>query len=171
MSSLLSPKLLLVDTCAWIPYLVGEEPGYAEVRELFEECVRRDVTLLYTPTTLKDVFYIVPRRLRRAAIEAGEDVEGLSFAPAAWACARTMTDIAVAVPQALPECDLAWMLRNEHDDFEDSLILACAETCGADFVVTYDKLLLERFSPACVTPAQASSLLRKSPRGVPSKRS
>ena len=171
MSSLLSPRLLLVDTCAWIAYLVGEEPGCSEVRGLFEECARQDVTMLYAPTTLKDVFYIVPRRLRRDAVAAGEDVEGLSFAPAAWACVRTMTEIAVAAPQALPECDLAWMLRHEHDDFEDNLILACAETCGADYVVTFDKLLLERFSPACITPAQALSLLWKSPRGVAQKRS
>jgi predicted nucleic acid-binding protein len=70
-----------------------------------------------------------------------------------------MTEIAVAVGQSLPECSLAWMLRSEHPDLEDNLIMAAAETSNVDFVVTYDKDMLEHFSPACITPAQALRLL------------
>ena len=70
-----------------------------------------------------------------------------------------MTEIAAAAPLTLPECDLAWMLRTRHPDLEDNLIIAAAETCNADYVVSYDRDLLEHFSPACITPEQACNLL------------
>ena len=81
------------------------------------------------------------------------------FIPVAWACVRTMTEIAVAAPLSLAECDLAWMLRTKHGDLEDNLVIAAAETCNADYVVSYDRKMLEHFSPACITPEQASHLL------------
>ena len=159
MPSLLSPRYLLADTSVWIAYFLGEEGRRNTVCDLFEQVVRGGGTILYAPTSLKDVFYIVPRRMRRDAIAAGHGVEGVSFVPAAWACVRTMTEIACAATQSLAECDLAWMLRNSHDDLEDNLIMAAVETCGADCVATYDRELLDRFAPACATPEQ---LLRMS---------
>ena len=126
---------------------------------LIEQAVRAQVTLVYTASTLKDVFYIIPRRMRAKALAEGHDVEGVSFTPLAWACVETMSEIAVAVGQSLPECSLAWMLRNEHPDLEDNLIFAAAETSNVDFVVTYDRQMLEHFAPACITPTQALHLL------------
>jgi predicted nucleic acid-binding protein len=51
------------------------------------------------------------------------------------------------------------MLRTKHGDLEDNLVIAAAETCNADYVVSYDRKMLEHFSPACITPEQASHLL------------
>ena len=73
--------------------------------------------------------------------------------------ARRSFLIAVAAPVSQPECDLAWMLRSTHADLGDNLIIAAAETCNADYVVSYDRAMLEHFSPACVTPEQACNLL------------
>lgn len=111
------------------------------------------------PTTLEDVFFLVPRRMRGAAPADGRDVPGSSFAPAAWVCVRKMTEIAVVALPSLAGCDLAWMLRNTRCDFEDNLVIAVAKTCDADYVVTYDRKMLERFPPACITPGQALKLL------------
>lgn len=155
-------KTFLVDTNVWIDYFMASEPHYKAVLSFFEAVDQRGGTLLYAPTTLKDVFFLIPRILRREAIAAGE-IEETSFAPAAWACVRTMTEIAVAAPLSLPECDLAWMLRTTHGDLEDNLVIAAAETCNADYVVSYDRDMLEDFSPACITPEQANQLLRIRP--------
>lgn len=155
---MLDAKRFLVDTNVWIDYFMASEPHGKEVLAFFEAVDQRGGTLLYAPTTLKDVFLLVPRILRREAQAAGE-LEGISFAPAAWACVRSMTEIAAAAPLTLPECDLAWMLRTRHPDLEDNLIIAAAETCNADYVVSYDRDLLEHFSPACITPEQACNLL------------
>lgn len=151
--------LLLVDTNVWVGYFLSEEPHSEEVHHFFSDAQERGVTLAYTPATIKDVFYTIPRRLRLAAQREGGDTN-VSFLPAAWACVRKMTEIAVAASQSLAECDMAWMLRNTHGDFEDNLLMATAETCNADYVVTYDRKLLERFAPACATPGQVLRLLK-----------
>ena len=153
-------RSLLIDTNLWVDYFVGNEPYAREVMELFEECDRRAVTLMYAPTSLKDVFYLVPRSLRRAAIDSGTDVGDVSFKPAAWACVEKMTEIAVSATLSLAECELAWMLRNSHADLEDDLVVAAAETGKASYVVTYDTELLRHFAPVCVTPSQVLTLLR-----------
>ena len=151
-------KTFLVDTNVWIDYFMASEPHYKAVLSFFEAVDQRGGTLLYAPTTLKDVFFLIPRILRREATASGE-LEEVSFDPAAWTCVRTMTEIAVAAPLSLPECDLAWMLRTTHGDLEDNLVIAAAETCNADYVISYDRAMLEHFSPACITPEQANKLL------------
>lgn len=153
------PETLLLDTNVWISFFIESDSSHGETARLLEEAARHDVTLCYTASTLKDVFYIVPRRTRAQAVAAGFDVSNATFAPIAWACVESMAEIAVAFGQSLPECSLAWMLRGEHPDLEDNLIMAAAETSNVDFVVTYDKDMLEHFSPACITPAQALRLL------------
>ncbi|MDO4797508.1 MAG: PIN domain-containing protein [Coriobacteriales bacterium] len=156
---MLRPKLLVIDTNVCVDYLLGTQPYCHDILSLFEKCARENISLLYAPTTLKDVFYIIPRQLRR--MDANNDVAHDQSAreQIAWACVETITGIATAIPQALPECNLAWMLRHRHGDFEDNLIVAAAETCDADYVVTYDKTLIEHFAPVCITPEQASDLL------------
>ncbi len=159
---MLDAKTFLVDTNVWIYYLMASEPHYEEILRFFEAVDQRGGTLLFAPTTLKDVFFLIPRILRREALAAGQPEE-TSFTPVGWACVRTMTEIAVAAPLALPECDLAWMLRTRHGDLEDNLVIAAAETCNADYVVSYDRDMLEHFSPACITPEQANQLLHIRP--------
>lgn len=155
---MLDAKTFLVDTNIWIYYFMASKPHYKAILSFFETIDRRGGTLLYAPTTLKDVFFLIPRILRREA-HANGHLEETSFAPVAWACVRAMTEVAVAAPLSLPECNLAWMLRTKHGDLEDNLIIAAAETCNADYVVSYDRDMLEHFSPACITPEQASQLL------------
>ena len=152
-------KTLLVDTNVWIDYFLGPKETIAQITALYKMAADRGITLAYAPTSLKDVFYIIPRRMRAMAIAEGEAFVERSLAPVAWGCVRKMTEIAVAAPQSLAECEMAWMLRNTHDDLEDNLVIAAAETCNADYVVTYDEQMLEHFSPACITPEQALRLL------------
>lgn len=157
---MLDPRCLLIDTSVWIDFFLAVEPYCDDIAALFEMMLDRGGTLIYAPTTLKDVFYLLPRRQRSMFEREGVDVRHISFRPFAWTCVEYMTDIAVACTQALPECSMAWMLRNEHPDLEDNLIIAAGETCGADYVVTYDTRLIEHFAPVCITPAQALRLLR-----------
>ena len=157
MTTLLHPSSVLVDTNVWIAYLMGVPTKCEETSKAFEACALNNITLLYAPATLKDIFYIVPRQTKRDARAAGEDIENVSFVPLAWAAIRQVTEIAVAAPQALPECELAWMRRSKHADFEDNLVIASAETCHADYVITYDQRFIEHFPAACITPAQLLS--------------
>ena len=152
-------KSLFLDTNVWISYVLAQEPYAQAVHRLVELAGKNGVTLVYAPSTLKDVFYIVPRSLRRDAIAAGTYEEGISFKPAAWGCVKKITEIAVAAPQSLVECELAYSLRNIHYDYEDNLVFAAAETCNADYVVTTDEAFLKHYAPACITPEQAAHLI------------
>ena len=150
-------KRLLLDTNVWVAYYLGTPKLGAEVTGLIGACIRCDVELFFAPTTLKDVFYIIPRELKRAE-QPGDPATGPeSRRAAAWACVRHMDEIAAPAPFTGVECDLAQMLRSMNADLEDNIVMACAETCHADYVVTYDGQLIEAFSPSCITPKQALS--------------
>ena len=105
------------------------------------------------PTSAKDVFYIVPRRLKRAV--EGDGCSSASYNEVAWACLEAMMNLGTAAPLSFAECELARMLKNTYNDFEDNLILASGETAQADYVVTNDGGMLKSMPETCVTPARA----------------
>ncbi len=145
---------LLLDTNVWLDYFMGEGPCLGEISQLIARGQTNALTLLYAPTTAKDLFYLIPRRLR---LRGGSD--GVSYVPAARACLERMMEIAVAAPLSFPECELARMLNKKFPDFEDNLILAAAQAAQADFIVTQDKAFLAQAPEACITPARAIELL------------
>lgn len=160
MSSFFKTKRLLIDTCIWLMYYVGDDKArQGSIQELFLDCGKAGVELLYVPSSLKDVFYMLPRRLKRKMEADGEQVADVSYRAVAWGCIRQMMNLATAGPLSAPECELAWMLRTTHGDLEDNLVIASAETCEADYVVTYDRQLMAHYGPACVTPEQAVGML------------
>lgn len=113
------------------------------------------IDLLYAPTTAKDVFYILPRRLAR------RNANGInvSFASASWACIEHMMQVATASPLSLAECEMARMLGKRMPDLEDNLIIASGETADVDYVVTSDRRMLEAMPEVCLTPARALEMI------------
>ncbi len=162
MPSVLRVTRVLVDTSVWVAEALRHRPASDDVTAMLRACVMQDVDLLYSPSTIKDLFCVLPRQMRMEAVAEGE--EGLpSFKPAAWACVRRVMDLATASPLSVAECEMAWMLRGRHADLEDNLIVATAETAGVDYIVTYDRGLIEHYSPVCVTPAELTCLVEGMP--------
>lgn len=149
---------LSLDTNVWINYFLKEEPNYRDCAKLLETAIAVEANLFVAPTTLKDVFYLIPRCLRRQDVREGRADEA-SYAPAAWACVDFMLDIATPTPLSLAECSMARMLRTRFGDFEDNLLLATNETAQVDYIVTYDRPLLKQFPEVFVTPRRALELL------------
>ncbi len=149
---------LLLDTNVWLDYFMGEGPSLDEISGLIAGGQAGAATLLYAPTTAKDLFYLIPRRLR-ARGGGGSGDAATSYAPAAWACLDRMMEIAVAAPLSFPECELARMLRRKFPDFEDNLIIAAAEAGKADYIVTQDREFLRLAPEMCIAPARALELL------------
>lgn len=145
---------LLLDTNVWLDYFMGEGPNLTEICQLIARAEHGSLSLLYAPTTAKDLFYLIPRRLRMRGGDAST-----SYAPAAWACLGRMMEIAAAAPLSFPECELARMLGKKFPDFEDNLIIATAETANASYIVTQDKAFLKQVPEACITPKRALELL------------
>lgn len=155
---LMHASRLLVDTNIWLDYFLAEGPSLAAIQGIIEASVDGRTDLLYAPTSAKDLFYLIPRRLRLAdASDARKPAE--SYQPAAWACVERMMELATAAPLSYAECELARMLRSTFGDFEDNLIVAAGETAKADYIVTNDRQLLSAVPEACITPERALALL------------
>ena len=148
---------LQADTNFWMVYFLKYEQLFEPCARIVEMAAAERIELLVAPSSVKDVFYLIPRALRRMDSQEGRG--SVSYRPAAWACVEFMLDTATPSPQGVAECEKARMLRQTIDDFEDGLILASAESAGADFVLTYDHGLLEQLPEVFVTPSRALELM------------
>lgn len=148
---------LLADTNFWIAYFMRDERFCAPCERLIELAAAERVDLYVAPSTVKDVFYLIPRCLRR--VDQQEERESVSYQPAAWASIEFMLDVATPSPQSFAECEEACLLRGSVGDFEDGLILASADSVDADFILTYDRQLLDRLPEICITPKRALELV------------
>ena len=128
---MIEAKHLLVDTNVWLDYYL-QEGAFDEARRLVELAEAGKIDLLYAPTTAKDVFYLLLRRLARRNVNG----MNVSFASASWACIEHM----------MP-------------DLEDNLIIASGETADVDYVVTSDRRMLEEMPEVCLTPARALDMI------------
>lgn len=151
---MIEAKRLLVDTNVWLDYYL-QEGAFDEAKRLVELAEAGKIDLLYAPTTAKDVFYILPRRLAR------RNANGInvSFASASWACIEHMMQVATASPLSFAECEMARMLGKRMPDLEDNLIIASGETADVDYVVTSDRRMLETMPEVCLTPARALEMI------------
>lgn len=154
---------LMVDTNVWVDYFMGKEARCHDALEFVNQARDIGIRLLAAATSLKDVFFIMPRELKRAALAVGYDVHAPGEAAArqmmAWGCLESIRDVATIAPVTLVECELAHILHKQHADFEDNLIMASAHTCQAEYVVTYDERMAHDFPGDCLTPRQALGLL------------
>ena len=151
---MIEARRMLMDTNVWLDYYL-EEGAFAEAKRLVELAEAEKIDLLYTPTTAKDLFYIIPRRLRLRI----PDRSDVPLAPASWACIEHMMQVATASPLSLGECEMARMLGKRMPDLEDNLIIASADTANADYVVTSDRRMIAAMPEVCITPARAIELI------------
>jgi predicted nucleic acid-binding protein len=160
MAMLLQNKRLLLDTNVWIAYFLGTESAKQdEATELINACIEARIELYFAATSIKDVFYIVPRELRRMERRGAPETSPDARAAVAWGCVQFMREVAHTATLCEAECSLATMMRSLNGDFEDNMIVAAAETCNADYVVTYDEGLAAAFPAACIKPAQALTVI------------
>lgn len=155
---LIKASNLLLDTNVWLDYFLAAGPHLASIERLVELRFDGKISLMYAPTTAKDLLYLIPRRLRRLDAD-GAGKPPSAYAPAAWACIDRLMEIAFASPLSFAECELARMMRSSFDDFEGNLVIASGETAHADYVVTGDKAMLAAFPECCITPERAIEIL------------
>lgn len=79
---LMRASRLLLDTNVWLDYFLGVGPSLAAIEEIVSRGLKGKVHLLYAPTSAKDVFYLISRRLRQT--DARGSRSSASFAAAAW---------------------------------------------------------------------------------------
>ena len=155
-------RMVLFDTNVWLDYFLGREPVSSDVARLIEALHVNDYGIAVTVAIKKDVFYILPRELRRrgSISSAGEEVRCSeeSYAQVAWAVLDRIDELATVVPLGMREDFFARHMRQDHTDYEDDALVATARSIGARCTVTSDSRLIGRFPQLCLTPAQACRL-------------
>lgn len=153
----------MVDTNVALNYALGNEITVDEIRRFLDTCVDKDVDVLLAATSLKDMFYIMPRVYRR---QLSRNNAGLSqreldsrIRDASWQAVRDAMMLYGIVSVDQDVCEDAMELRRHHPDFEDNLVMAAADTVLAKYVVTYDEQLIDHFPGMCMTPKQVLAWL------------
>lgn len=154
----IKPSRLLFDTNVWLDYFFCRSESIEAINKLIASSFDDELVLMYAPSSAKDLFYLIPRYLGRLE-ESGKECSAASRKAVAWACLEKMMELAVAAPQSFAECELARMLKGAHDDFEDNLIIAAAETAEVDYVVTEDGRLRAAMPEVCISPERAFELM------------
>lgn len=148
---------LLLDTNVWIDCEIEGENS-STVREFMLEAARHDARLGIAAHSLKDVFAIVERRIKRTASPrtegASEDI-GRAARSVAWGVVGHILEQAEIVGSDYSDAWLAMKGRPLHDYYEDNLVVAACRRMNADLLVTSDKNLLRHAPVAALSPDDA----------------
>lgn len=147
---------VMVDTNVALNYALGNEVAVDEIRCFLNTCADKDIDVLLTATSLKDMFYIMPRAYRRQlspnSVDLPQHELDALIRDVSWhaICDAMALYGIVGVDQDV--CESAVGLRRHHPDFEDNLVMSAADSVSAKYVVTYDEQLIKHFPGICMTP-------------------
>lgn len=157
------PLVMLVDTNVWLDYFLARSERHRTVNEFLARALdREDIVLYVASLSLKDLAHLLASQMKLDARRAGKAVTGDVAAAArkvAWACVRNVLERAIVVPVGHTEVLGAFTLRHLHDNLEDDLILATAESINADAVLTHDARLAQHAGAYCITAEEGLELL------------
>ena len=133
---------VLVDTNIWLDLLLDRQPFSVMSHAALAACINDEDDICIAPTSLKDVFYLVRKKLD--AKHAYEAIELI----------LNMTEVLV-IDRII--CEKAIQL--ERPDYEDGMIAAIALTEKADCILTRDEgafteLSIPKYSPTEFLKAQ-----------------
>lgn len=157
------PIKLLVDTNVWLDYFLSRSTRHTSVNAFIAGAIGREDIVLYAASlSLKDLAYQLANLMKKDARDAEEPITPEVAAAArevSWACVRDVLGKALVAPVGNAEILGAFTLRHLHDDLEDDLMLATAESIDADALVTHDAALLKHAEDLCITTEEGLELL------------
>lgn len=156
-------RSVFLDTNVLVDFMLGRGTA-GEVSELLALCAERQIAVLASNLSLKDVFYLVGGFIKdQVRADHGgtlPEPDALAAREIAWACVESVGEFADIVGSARAEYREACLLKPLHPDFEDNLIVSCAKHFGADVLVTSDDQLIRHAPIACLTPRDATLAIR-----------
>jgi len=138
---------VVLDTNVLLDYFETPRPEHATATALVAGLTAGRVTMCAAATSLKDVYYIVARRLGEPA-------------------ARRAVEAVLATMTILPIDDACChaALAGTEPDVEDGLIRAAAEAAGADFLISRDAAAFAGSRVPRISPTVALAELAHSGR-------
>lgn len=157
-------RRVLLDTNVLLDHLLQRDERADTVKRFMECCVRRDVTMLCTATSLKDIAYISVAMIKRQCKPGESELEKATLRmlidSVPWRCIEQSRELCEVVTVDQQTCDDAMTYRVRHNVFEDDLIIAAARQAHADYVVTSDAEMIEHFPEYCRSPQHMTTQLK-----------
>lgn len=156
------PSIVLLDTNVWIDSCIGTRKGSTASRQLLCACMRREIPVCLSITSLKDIYYQVGAELKREYRATGEtltEAAALAIEEVSWQSIMSIVEQAAIVPADTSDVTVARYFHQVHRDFEDDLILAAVKRSKADYLITSDKQLRTHAPVASLTPSDMLTLL------------
>lgn len=154
----------LLDSNVWLDFFLARNARTQTIKTLLLECKKRDIQLVTSLTSLKDVFYLIGAELKRAQRKQYGKLSASMAAAAmdtAWACVSFIRKESFVLPQTESDVLEAFVLRPSHPDLEDNLLIAAATRAQIDYVITSDNQLLKRQLCPCMTPQETLGFLKE----------
>lgn len=154
---------LLLDTCVWLDYYLGNRPGSNDARALIDAVTKTGIDLLYAVTSIKDVYFLVCASVKRQVRQhsGGEltEEDAACAESLAWGIVGNMEENATAVGLDVSDVWVASKQRPLHKDFEDNLVVAAAMRSKASCLVTNDAALRQQCCVLAKSCAEAGAMV------------
>lgn len=124
----------LIDTNVILDDLLNREPGRADAGKIMEMVTNKKIFGYITANTLTDIYYLIEKHKNKA------------FARKAI---KMMLNTLQVI--AVDGVDCLNAIESLMDDFEDALVMVCADKASMDYVVTNDRAFLA--DPGLLVPA------------------
>jgi len=134
--------MVLLDTNIILDALQERQPFDVAAKELLLRSQKGEIKCCFTANTVTDIFYIYSK-----ARDVNSARNALSFLLANY----------TVISVTHQDCNYALSLSI--NDFEDALVVACAEQAGVDYIVTRDEVFLR--SDSSISVVSPSKLLEK----------
>ncbi len=129
---------VLLDTNIIMDALQERTPFDADAKEIMLKAQRGEITALFTANAAADIFYLFSKSRDSSAAKSALDFLLNLFGVA-----------------DVTRSDCLNALKQPMDDFEDALMVVCAEKERADFIITRDEELLKcDFAVKTVSPSE-----------------
>lgn len=154
---------ILVDTNVWLDYFLGDRANHLSSKEFILRARAAKAPLVITPHSLCNVFYVMQTQLKSKNRVDGKltpEEAASSARVAAWAVVDCVMNMATVGPSDQIDAFFAAKNREQHYDFEDNMVLACAKRTRARMLVTNDKNLIKHVRTiVAMTAEDAAALL------------
>lgn len=114
--------------------------------------------LLVTTSCLQEVWSDLRHILRHVVLREGGTVDDRVDAlitSIAWDCIDFVREVAVVVSSGARDASLAEALRDQHADYGDAMLVATAQGCSANCIVSFSDALHDCLPVRCLTPREA----------------
>ncbi len=150
-------KSALVDESVWLALSLDLDQRGEEAYRFLTAATGK-VDLYVTAACLQDVWNDLCHVLRHVVVKEGgvidDRIEAL-IASIAWDSVAFVRDVAMVVAAGPVEAERAEALRDLQADYREALLVATAEACKANCIVTFEDSLQDCLPIRCLTPLDA----------------